>query len=380
VTSSEGAARTSGWTVLVHALLIKATLLAALLAASKWYETGPYVGVQKPGTPDWVWVLARGFDAPAYQGLAEQGYYDRFSRNYPLGYPLMIRAAMTVAGSSSNAAVLVSNLCGLAAVGVFVLLARRYSRGRPVHPAALLFACTPGVLAFGTVAYSEGPYVLTALLAWWAYLRAADGPGPGRGVGWLLLAGTLAGATVMIKHLGGPLLVALALVEGARVWRPSGVSPGRALAEALAVVWAVVPVAAYFYWKFTTHDLAGLEQDIWNMRFVPFGGPPSLVSMDIAPDYVAQIYATLPVAVLLLVKLWSLDKRLFLISLLLIFEALSFTGIAAQSSIRYVWSVWPLALGALALADRGVVWALCGLLFLTSLMAGVGHVLGSAAF
>jgi 4-amino-4-deoxy-L-arabinose transferase-like glycosyltransferase len=367
-----------------RSLLIRGLLLVLVIGAAKTYvEPSPYWGPQAADTPDVVWYLARGYDAPAYQGLAEHGYYDRYSRNYPLGYPLLIRAVRPLVGSVQTAAVLVSNLTALAAVAVFVLLARYYARrmdvgGRAPEVAVTLFACTPGILAFGTVAYSEAPYLLVALTAWWAYLRAEQPDAGTRALGWLALAGLAAGASVMIKHLGGPVLVGLALIEGLRVMRAE--RRGRALLEAAAVLWAVVPVAAYFVWKYTAHDMAGLQDDIWQMRFVPLWGPASLVAMGTAPEYVAQIYVTLPLVIWLVYKLRVVDGRLALIAGLLLLEALSFTGIAAQSSTRYMWSIWPLALGGLTLTDRSVGWALCGVLFIVSAWCAIGHVLGTAAF
>jgi hypothetical protein len=370
--------------LLGRALLIKGLLLVLVIGAAKTYvEPSPYWGRQAAATPDVVWYLARSYDAAAYQGLAEDGYTDRFSRNYPLGYPLLIRAVRPLVGSVQTAAVLVSNVTALLAVVVFVLLARQYARrigveGRSVEVAATLFACTPGILAFGTVAYSEAPYVLVALLSWWAYLRAERDDAAVRSPGWLAVAGLAAGAAVMVKHLGGPLLVALAVIEGLRVTRSE--RRGRALAEAAAVLWVVVPIAAYFVWKFTAHDMAGLQDDIWQMRFLPLWGPASLIAMGTAPEYVAQIYVTLPLVIWLIARLRVIDARLAIVAGLLLLEALSFTGIAAQSSTRYFWSIWPLALGVLTLRDRSLGWALSGVLFIVSAWCAVGHVLGTAAF
>jgi hypothetical protein len=184
----------------------------------------------------------------------------------------------------------------------------------------------------------------------------------------------------MVKHLGGALLVGLALVEAGRVARRAAAGRPRALLEAAAVLWSVPLLALYFAWKYSAHDLAGLQQDIWSMRFVPLGGLPSLVALDTAPEYLAQILVTLPVVALLIVKLRAVDGRLAVISCCFLFVALSFTGIAAQSITRYAWTLWPLSLGALALDDRAAGWALCGVLACVSAWCAAGHVLGTAAF
>ncbi len=401
--------------LLTRALIFKLLLLACVLAVAKHYPAdGFYVAEREAGTPESVWFLARGFDAGAYQGLADQGYTTDFSRNYPMGYPLLVRALRPLTGSTQFAAVVVSNLSSLLAVACFWLLARRYGQRMHAGPGAValattLFAVTPGVLAFGTVAYTESTFLAVALLGWWAYLRAEDGePGAGdvtapattpapaampaampaaalaastspRSMGWLLLASLLCAASIQVKHLGGPVLAGLALIEGRRLLHTEA-GRGRALLEAAGVLWTVPVIAAYFWWKFTAHDMGGLQQDIWQMRFVPLGGLPSLVSLGTAPEYIAQIVVTLPIAVLLMVRLRGVDGRLALLSALFLLLALSFTGTAAQSLTRYTWSIWPLALGALALRDRAVVWMLCGVLFCVSLWCAAGHVQGTAAF
>ena len=74
-----------------------------------------------------------------------------------------------------------------------------------------------------------------------------------------------------------------------------------------------------------------------------------------------------------------LGRRLVVLGACFALVALSFTGTAAQSSTRYLWTIWPLALGALAVRDRGVVAALAGWLFCLSAWCGIGHVLGTTS-
>jgi hypothetical protein len=52
--------------------------------------------------------------------------------------------------------------------------------------------------------------------------------------------------------------------------------------------------------------------------------------------------------------------------------------VTAQSTGRFVWTLWPLALAGLALRERVLGWALVAVLFLWSVQAGVGHVLGTS--
>jgi hypothetical protein len=421
--------------VVLRALLIKILFGGLLVAIAAHYPAdSPYLAAREGDANDVVWALARGFDAHAYQKLALEGFTDDFSRNYPLGYPLLIRAVHAVVGNAQTAAVVVSNACALLAALLFALVARlhlrRWRSGRAgshdeaalvmgndeaagrsgrAGLATLLFMTTPGWLVFGTVAYSEGTYLALALAAWWAYLKAEDDgagsgdpPAPGdasaatdalapsdalvstagqrpRSLGFLLLFSFLACLSVMVRHAGGALLLAVGFLELWRVVRAAPGQRGRSSAEAVAACWAALPLAAYFWWKYTAHDLAGLQERIWNMGVSPLGGLPSLVEMGTSPEHIAQIYATLPILVWLLLRARRVDGRLAVIGFVSLLMLLSYTGTAAQSFLRYSWTLWPAALGALAVRDRGAVWAVAGLLFCLSVLMGAGHVLGTAA-
>jgi len=388
--------------VLFVAVLAKLVVLGlAVWAARAEPSDSPYLAAREEGANDVVWYLGRGFDANMYQRLAREGYYDDFSKGFPPGYPLLVRAADRLVGNIQTAAVLVSNACGVGAVLVFTAVAACYARrrrrsGTPagadagtagVFAAASVFALTPGVLAFGTVAYSESAFLLFAVAGWWAYL-AAEGGGAGqetdarRSLPRLALASLLAAASVMVRHLGATLFLAWATFELVRLVRAR--HKGRALAEAAALGWAAVPVAVWFLWKFSAHDMAAIQEQIWDMRFVFLGGPASLLAGSItrpalSPEFVLLIYMSLPLVLWLVWRSLRLDSRLGLLTVLGLLLALSYTGTAAQSFTRYAWSLWPLALGVLGMRDRGAVWTVAGWLGLLSLWCVIGHVQGSAA-
>jgi hypothetical protein len=273
--------------------------------------------------------------------------------------------------------VLVSNLAALLALLVFVRLARRMEPQGELLAPTLVFACLPGVLVWGTVAYTESTAILLALLGWWAYLAAERGDDAPRSAPRLLLASLLFGAAVMVRHLAGATLLALGLIEALRVLRRPA-ARRHALLEAVTVLAVVPAIAAYFAWKFWSQDLAGLERDIWAMGFSPLGGVPSLLEL-IDPELLPVLLLTLPLCGLLIVGLARLDGRLATVAIVTLLVALSFTGIAAQSINRYAWSCWPLAFGALRLRDRAAVWALVGVLLLLSAWCGIGHVRGTLA-
>ncbi|GJM21724.1 MAG: hypothetical protein DHS20C15_16390 [Planctomycetota bacterium] len=398
---------------LLRAVLLKACFVALIVwAAGAWPSESPYIKPRFERANDLVWYLSRGFDSESYQIMATEGYYDEFSRSHPPGFPLLIRAMLLLTSNRQAAGVLAANLCSLLAVLAMLALLRHYatSRDGPARHAAghdglrhdgvgcepqsagglgrvgvshvdlaLLLGCAmPGLLAFGTVAYSESAMMLFAMLAWCAYLRAESGELPRRHLGWLLAASWLGALSLMMRDMGAPLFAAWGLIELVRVVRIPGEQRSRALLEAGALLSGGLAAAGAFAWRLAEHDFIEVQQKLWSVRFELFGGPASLMG-SIDPEFVVLIYASLPLGLLLLARTWRVDKRLTLVAALGLVLMLSVTGVGAQSFNRYLWATWPLALGALAIRDRGVLWALTAWLFAVSLWCGLGHVQGSMA-
>lgn len=394
--------------VVVIALALKAAVIALLLAAAAREAPDPaHVGPREAGTPTWVWQLARGWDSHAYQRIAAHGYENAFSHVFPPGYPLLVRAVQPLVGSYQSAALLVSNACAVLALLVFLGLARHYAtaRGRGaaarsrdaaagtgagsvaearasqggVVLAALLFACSPGVLAFGSVAYSEGPFVLVTLLAWAAWLRAERaGPGAPRSLLCMSIASWLFAAAVLVRYLALPIFAGLFLLEARRVLRAPAPERGRALIEAACALSGGLGAAAWMFYAVNVLHYSEAAEQLFAMGFVPLGGLPSLLALGTAPEYIVQAALAVPLALALLVLLTRVDARLALLTGLMLLVVLSSTGVTAQSTGRFVWTLWPLALAGLALRERVLGWALVAVLFLWSVQAGVGHVLGTS--
>lgn len=369
------------WSVLWPGLLARLAMAAFLVSVGlAWPADIRHVAPRSADSPAWAWVLSRGWDSNAYLGIAVDGYGSDFERAFPPGYPLAVRGVMSLGPDVATAGVLVSNTCAVLALVLFVAMARRLAApGADLQPATTVFACTPGLLAFGTVAYSESAAILLGLAGWLARLRAGDGRGgAGRNPGWLLASSALLGGAVLVRHVAAATLVGVGLIEAERLHRAARGQRRRASGEACAALAAVAPVAAYLAWKFGQHDLGRVDAELWGMHFSLLGGPASLQEI-LDPESIAMLLLTLPLALLLLTGLVRLDGHLALVAGLQMALSLSFTGIAAQSVNRYVWSIWPLALGVLRLPDRAVAWSLAGVLALLSAMCGLGYVRGTLA-
>ncbi len=173
------------------------------------------------------------WDAAWFERIAGGGYAkdDAGAAFFP-GYPLLIRATTwTTTLGEANAALLVADLSFLGALIVLFGLTRRYYPDDHARRTVVLIACFPASFFF-LAPYSESPYLLASLLAfWWARDRRW---------GAAAIAGTCAAATRSI----GVLLVPALLVEA---WRQGPEGRGRRLAWATAPLLGPLAYAAYWW-------------------------------------------------------------------------------------------------------------------------------------
>lgn len=186
----------------------------------------------------------------------------------PVGFLLLQRAALVAFGNSEYALRLIPLLCGLAALPLFWLVARRSLRGPGLLAAALLFALSPVVIFHTVEAKQYSGDVFAALLAAWLGRRLWDAAPAtaGRAVGF----GLLGAALLCLSHaatfaLGGAALCLLISALSARDWPRL-----RALAPTLGL-WALTVATLYAL------ALRGLTQNAfllgyWSGSFAPF--PP----------------------------------------------------------------------------------------------------------
>ena len=172
------------------------------------------------------------WDADWFERIAGGGYANDASAAFFPGYPLLIRATTwTTTLGEANAALLVADLSFLGALIVLFGLTRRYYPQDHARRTVVLIACFPASFFF-LAPYSESPYLLASLLAfWWARDRRW---------GAAAIAGACAAATRSI----GVLLVPALLVEA---WRQGPEGRGRRLAWATAPLLGPLAYAAYWW-------------------------------------------------------------------------------------------------------------------------------------
>jgi len=198
------------------------------------------------------------WDALWFERIASQGYrsQDASAAFFP-GYPLAIRAVDVVTPlGTPGAALLVSNASFLGALIVLYALTTREWDVATAKRTVVLLGCFPSSFFF-LAPYSESPYLLCSLLAFWWVRQERWG------------RGAIAGVAAAITRSLGVLLVPAFLVEA---WR--SLDRRRAIAWSLAPL--VAPAAYALYWFISNGDaMQPLHaQDAW---FRTFQLPPITV-------------------------------------------------------------------------------------------------------
>lgn len=155
-----------------------------------------------------------------------------FSPHDPL-LPVVLAGPMAVGGWAAAKATLALLAGGLAALLVWVAVARLAVDRRVAAVVVLAFALSAPLTSYGTQVYPELPAALAVTVA----VAALTGPFGSRGR-WLLVAAVVALPWLSVKY--APVALALVAVGAARLWRAG---ERRALAEAGAVL--VVMGVAY---------------------------------------------------------------------------------------------------------------------------------------
>lgn len=191
------------------------------------------------------------WDALWFERIATEGYrsQDASAAFFP-GYPLTIRAVDDVTPlGTPGAALLVSNASFLGALIVLYALTTREWDVATARRTVVLLGCFPSSFFF-LAPYSESPYLLCSLLAFWWLRQERWG------------AGAVAGVASAITRSLGVLLVPAFLVEA---WR----SPDRRRAVAWSFAPLLAPAAYALYWLIANGDaMQPLHaQDAWFRAF-----------------------------------------------------------------------------------------------------------------
>ncbi len=314
-----------------------------------WPPPPPAAGIDNVGSSFERW------DALWFLRIAEDGYADDGSAAFFPLYPMAIRGLSTlIGGHPLLAALLISNLCFLAALVVVYLLTKLEYDEDTAKRTTVLIAAWPTALFF-FAPYSESLFLL---LAAGSFLCARTSRWLGAGI-----LGALAAAT---RNIGIVLAVALA-IEAVHQWRERNESDTRDLIKpvALSGLMGLGTLAYLFYWNVTAGNwFAPIgEQGNWQREFsfplltlrnatdaafdfvgVGEGGYPLLDWLVVVPALAAAVWVASKLRPSYAIYTWAS----LLLPLTFIFEARPLMSLP-----RFTVVVWPIFW---ALARLGEKW------------------------
>jgi hypothetical protein len=182
-------------------------------------------------------MLARNIVSRSFGELTGPLSYDQGA---PLGYLLLVKSVVTVGGSSEFALRAPSLLAGVAALLVFVTLARRYLDRTEALVACALFCVAPGLVYYAAEAKQYAMDVLVATALLYLGLRLQES-WSGRAVAALAAGGAVA---IWLSYPSVFVLGTVGVLVAARTWSAPGRN-NRVAVAAIGVTWLVSFVILY---------------------------------------------------------------------------------------------------------------------------------------
>jgi 4-amino-4-deoxy-L-arabinose transferase-like glycosyltransferase len=331
--------------ILISLFLAKVLLVGFLnhiINLGEVIHTGSY-----PETPDLLLALGYQWDSRHFLTIAENGYPatpdDPLLYAFAPLYPMLVSIVGWLTNDIVLSGVLVSNIFYFASILSFYKVARLYFGYERACIASLLLGLFPTYLVYGTLAYSEAPFIFFATLSWF-YFKKGSYP----------LSSIFITLAVFTRYIGMIILGIYFLIgfwrllsrEAAQVDLTSDIKAG---------LWFVVPVistvALFSYFQYLTGDFlialtahgrfddsltTPVHQFFWffNGFFVELN--PWVDPWELA---LQRYIFTLPFLCLSLLTL-RVDKETGFYSFLVMLLVLSLSGISAIASPRIMLASW----------------------------------------
>lgn len=168
-------------------VLVKTLMLYALswmitedVIPGAWLRSDPYSAGDITGVQEILLALANRWDSQHFIEIARNGYPLGVSNDLlfafaPL-YPWMIAVLNSLLGNLYLSATIVSNIFYFVAVVSFYKVARLYMPHDYACLSTLAFGLFPTFITYGTLAYSEAPYLAFAISAWYFFKKEQYAP------------------------------------------------------------------------------------------------------------------------------------------------------------------------------------------------------------
>jgi len=140
-----------------------------------WLSFNPYDPSDIAGTSDMLLALANRWDSHHFLEIARNGYPSGVENDILFAfapvYPWMIAMVNQAMGNLYLSGVLVSNVFYFLSIIAFYVVARMYMDYEKSCLLALVFGLFPTYLTYGTLAYSEAPFIFFAIASWYFFKK-----------------------------------------------------------------------------------------------------------------------------------------------------------------------------------------------------------------
>jgi hypothetical protein len=289
-------------------------------------------------TPTWAYLFV-GWDSAWYLNIMTRGYtFSPQSYAFSPGLPIFGKLFSLLFQNPIVSIALCTLLFGVLWIPFYQLMAESYMSKRAALASALLFALSPYIFFFTSVAYSEGLFLFFTLSSWYLFKK-----------GKLAYASTLASAASLTRMMGVVLVLPMLI----------GSLKQKSLHRLKNVILSCLPIVSLLFWlaysQFTSNDwLAFVHTTEWSslysLRSLVFEGLPQKGVQAIleVPYQLSPLHWLSPVAIIgaivvppyLIYETAKLEKTLAIYSLVFYIGVMTFGALI--STPRYISVMFPL--------------------------------------
>ncbi len=193
-----------------------------------------------------------GWDSAWYLSIMTRGYgFSKNSYAFSPGFPVFGSAFSLIFGNPVVSAALCSLVFGVLCVSIFQLVAETYVDKQKALALALIFAFSPYIFLFTTVAYSEGLFLFFTLSAWYFFKKGKSA-----------FASGFTAISILTRFVGALLVLPMFLISVQK----------KTNHRTRWIALSLLPIAAMFFWlaycQITANDfLAFGHTTEWNSLF-----------------------------------------------------------------------------------------------------------------
>ena len=142
---------------------------------NNWLYIDTYAADDLEGIPELLLALSNRWDSPHFLEIARNGYPSGVESDLLFAfapvYPWMVAIVGQVVGNLYLAGALVSNAFYFLSLIAFYKVARMYMDYEESCLLSLVFGMFPTYMAYGTLAYSEAPFLFFAIASWYFFRK-----------------------------------------------------------------------------------------------------------------------------------------------------------------------------------------------------------------